>query len=130
MKVFDEGFGFGEKVNFVDENNVLIGFDMSQDCCEDFGWFVSEEVEPYSYRNDWSPGRKYSDDEMVPYRFVPDFIQDVDSGDLDEGGMVAFKLVADGKPDLYLHLYNSHNGYYSHGFTVSVGGQVIKDDYL
>ena len=29
-------------VNFVDENNTLIGYDMSQCCCEDADWFISE----------------------------------------------------------------------------------------
>jgi len=38
---------------------------------------------------------------------------------------VAFKLISADKV-LYLHLSNSHNGYYSHGFTVEVGGEVIR----
>jgi hypothetical protein len=62
---------------------------------------------------------------VADYRFDPDYFEDViparskyGSNVLDEGGMVRFRLVAEGKPDLYLHLFNSHNGYYSHGFNV------------
>ena len=48
---------------------------------------------------------------------------------LEEGGLVIFKLQSlptNPKSDLYLHLYNSHNGYYSHGFEMYVGGIPIK----
>lgn len=54
----------------------------------------------------------------------------MDSFDLDAGRMVAFKLTALGKPDLFLHLYNAHNGYYGHGFEVKHGGEVVEDDTL
>ena len=37
MKVFDRD----GKVNFVDENNVILGYDMNQNCCEDADWFIT-----------------------------------------------------------------------------------------
>jgi len=30
----------------------------------------------------------------------------------------------------YIHLYNFHNGYYSHGFELNVGGQIVQDGIL
>ena len=46
MKIFNklEKNGWGRKVNFVDENNVVLGYDMSQDCCERAGWFIAEYI--------------------------------------------------------------------------------------
>jgi len=40
MKVFDKG----GKVNFVDKNNVLVGYDMNSSCCEEFGWYIRDEI--------------------------------------------------------------------------------------
>ena len=35
MKIFEDNI----KVNFVDENNVFVGYDMRQSCCEQAGYF-------------------------------------------------------------------------------------------
>lgn len=123
MKVFEKG----NKVNFVDDNNVVVGYDTYQDCCEDAGWYIAEKIIPY----DWdktSTIPEYGD--VEPYCFDNGFFERVESGLLDMGKMVAFKLTAEGIPDIYLHLYNCHNGYYSHGFTVENNGKKIMDDYL
>ena len=29
-------FETGSKINFVDENNVFVGYDLSQNCCSDY----------------------------------------------------------------------------------------------
>ena len=115
MKIFDkEG-----KINFVDKNNVLVGFDMPAQCCEDFGWFISPIKEKVIKRI-------AKDFNLSNYAFNPDFFEEAKL-EGQEGGMVIFKLVNDGKA-LYLHLYNSHNGYYSHGFNMNVRGKTIKED--
>lgn len=43
MKVFEGGEPkeWRGKVNFVDKNNVLVGFDDDQNCCEQCGWFLN-----------------------------------------------------------------------------------------
>ena len=38
MKVFDRD----GKINFVDKNNVVLGYDMNQDCCENANWFKNK----------------------------------------------------------------------------------------
>lgn len=44
------------KVNFVDHNNVVLGFDNSQYCCECFGWFFSWELpKNIDYKGTWKP---------------------------------------------------------------------------
>jgi hypothetical protein len=129
MRIFDSAEGrFSHKaINFVDENNVLVGFDMSQDCCESFGWYI--RTEPTPYVRDLS-NTENSPPNIEAYNFDPEYCEEIESSSLDAGGEVVFRLTADNLPDLFLHLYNSHNGYYSHGFTVSIGGEVVKSDRL
>ena len=127
MKIFELEKGkWEEKVNFVDENNVLVGYDMAQDCCENAGWFLSL-TEDNEIKED-------AVDEVEGYCFDTEYFVNVDpkreEGDryscLEDGGMVRFRLLCQGKPDVYLHLYNAHNGYYGHGFTAEIGGQNWK----
>ena len=37
MKILE----IGEKINFIDENNVFVGYDLGQNCCENASWFIS-----------------------------------------------------------------------------------------
>ncbi len=112
----------GSKTNFVDENNVLVGFDTMQDCCEHARWWISESL---FYFDDIEGAQDY---DVAPYRFDPSAAEEhkpneEPGGDVD--AWIAFKMVAANRPNLYLHLANSHNGYYSHGFNVDVGGKTI-----
>lgn len=115
MKIFEKN----GKVNFVDENNVFVGFDYQQCCCEDFGWSISN-----------AEGVIYADDNGHDLRDFPDyyfdtdyFLEGDDPSDYDSGGWVKFRLVEEDGEDLFLMLYNIHNGYYSHGFGMEVGGE-------
>jgi hypothetical protein len=42
----------------------------------------------------------------------------------DEGGYAAFRIVADGKPDMFVVFENAHNGYYSHKFSYGKEGSL------
>jgi len=118
---------WSEKVNFVDDNDVFVGYDMGQCCCEYAGWYIAESVTPYDYNSDLSSA---TPPDVESYVFDKDYFEHVAEGDLDSGGMVVFKLIADNKPDLFLHIFNSHNGYYGHGFQVKHSGVIVKDDVL
>ncbi len=96
-----------------------------QDCCEDAGWFIAPRIIPYEYDVNSPPVPDVSS-----YNFDPDYFCEVESSDLDDGGQVAFKLVAEGLPDLYLQLYNSHNGYYTHGLEVKHNGETVRDSWI
>jgi hypothetical protein len=121
---------WGEKVNFVDTNNTLVGYDLSQNCCEHAGWYLS-----YDRRSD-SDNEKTLDRKIVePYVFDRDFFEEEGDGNkyhpaFENGGLVRFRLVADGLPDVYLHIFNSHNGYYGHGFTVEHSGAVVRESII
>ena len=136
MKMFIGEDDWSGKVNFIDDNNVLVGYDMSQDCCEWASWFILDHVaiEMPDESSMEIPG------DLEGYNFVPDFFKKIQSfGDeewssFDQGSMVVFKMVTgsylEPSKEKYLHIFNSHNGYYSHGFSISVGGETIEDGYL
>ena len=118
MKIFDKD----GKYNFVDENNVFVGYDNGQSCCENAGWFISTSV-----------GGKEIDEQKIDfenYTFDVDFFVEVDDAIFDNrfyfdaGGCVAFRIV-DNENELFLHLYNCHNGYYGHGFKMNNGEKEI-----
>ncbi len=118
------------KTNFVDENNVLIGWDTAQDCCEYAHWWISQ-VEANDPTADGGSGH-----DLAPYRFDPSAfaehsVEDAAEDDYsDVDRYIVFKMTAPNLPDLYLHLANAHNGYYSHGFNVDVGGKTIWEGSL
>lgn len=126
MKVFEKD----GKINFVDENNVFVGYDYSQDCCESFGYFISDKIldsipEKIENKNDF---------DLEDYIFDIDFIQENLLKGIDEGGSVTFKLqklwLNRGAADLYLCLFNSHNGYYGHGFTIDIEDKTFRTGTL
>jgi|19_taG_2_1085344.scaffolds.fasta_scaffold00262_10 hypothetical protein len=121
MKTFEKDY----KVNFVDDNNVLVGFDNGQCCCESFGWIISRKV-PVNTEDD------EGDYDTEGYNFDTSFFKEPDLGDeyMDCGGMVTFRLTKAGGDVLFLSLYNSHNGYYSHGFEMEVGGTTLHSGSL
>ena len=109
--------GFEDKVNFVDENNVFLGYDLTQDCCEYADWFISKETPKII------PKEPNQDEELLKdYKFVNTYIKhhDVDHEDkkLDERPttVVSFKIRNNVNDELYINLFNNHNGYYTHGF--------------
>ncbi len=120
-----------ESINFIDNNNVFVGFDEEQSCCEDVGWFIADKVTPfgsYCEADDIAEGFNRHQFDIKFFQEVED--EGADYPPLQDGGMVAFKLVCEGDRDLYLHLYNAHNGYYSHGFDMKQGETVIHEGLI
>jgi len=117
-------FEAGGKINFVDENNVFVGYDMDQDCCENAGWFVSKE-KPKTILE--SPDFNF--DEFV---FDKDFFEEsvLNREEVEDGGSVLFRLIGKDNSEAFLCLFNSHNGYYGHGFNMKLGGQEVHSGIL
>lgn len=105
------------RTNFIDENDVFLGWDDSRKCCEEFKDWISSDKEGDDLLN--------VPDTFEGYVFDTNYYNELDDVAY-SGGHVVFRLTKDGEQDLYLHLRNSHNGYYSHGFAVTVGGEVWK----
>jgi hypothetical protein len=125
MKIIDAtNSRWDSKVNFVDHLNTVVGYDTGQDCCEHAGWYISE-----TKRTDTDENTTIKNG-LDDYVFDRTFFEEVDSPDVEDGGMVRFRLTAGGKPDLFLHIFNSHNGHYGHGFTVEHSGTIVKRNHL
>lgn len=117
---------FPGKVNFIDSNNVILGYDLGQCCCEHAFWTVSEKQDGSDpiYTGDDSNVQEI---ELDRYVFDPHFHERTSD---DVGNEVAiFKLLSNNYgpelPDLFIRLENHQNGYYSHGF-IFRGAAVIE----
>lgn len=116
MKIFNTDKNYDSKVNFVDDNNVLVGYDTFQSCCEESGYYITENITDKIIEK-----QDESSLDLTVYVFDTEFFQELEDGDgYEEKNIVVFKLVAINKPTLYLHLFNCHNGYYSHGFEAKI----------
>jgi hypothetical protein len=127
-------FKTDSKTNFVDINDVLVGLDAYQSCCESFGHFFIKEIpeQPLhkvydSWTDEASSKDDYSPTNLEDLVFDPDFFQEQPDGD--GGGFAIFRLHS-GDDESFLVLYNHHNGYYGHGFTVTHKGTDLRDGCL
>ena len=125
ITIFDRTEKFPGKVNFIDDRNNLIGFDMESSCCEDFGWLI--EGTDLSNKKDGGVF-KLENYSFNKYSFKINRCND------DEGGEIIITLRGKKRksfiesvklPNLYLHIFNNHNGYYSHGFELSIDDEKI-----
>lgn len=127
MKILDDNKVWGSKVNFVDENNIVLGYDLSQKCCERAGWFIADEV-TLDYKE--HEGKRPT---LDGWNFDAEYYKRLDGCEPEEDGKwreIAVFRITNGDAEKFIHLFNSHNGYYSHGFELEVGGTKIKDEYL
>jgi len=110
MRIFESN----GKINFIDEEDVFVGYDYTQDCCEVFGYrFATEPLEcgeESTINEDTFP--------LDGYLFDKNFF--AECGDHDGGGSCSFRLRKDDS-EIFLTLYNHHNGYYGHGFAMTHG---------
>jgi hypothetical protein len=121
------------KVNFVDDNNVLVGYDFAGNCCENFGWYIYDKV---GHTNGEDPvfsdsiNEKALNESLKEWTFDTAFFDRLTNDkSYDEENIAVFRLV-NGDNELFLHLYNSHNGYYHHGFDFSKDGTIIHTGSL
>jgi len=133
MKIFDskEHDFWCKKVNFADDKNVMIGYDMSQHCCENADWFIADKVA------DVMPETLSQERDLEGYIFDKEFFKEItyiysegsDWNALYEGKMVVFRLI-NGDKEKFLHLFNCHNGYYGHGFEMKIGEDKVQEGSL
>lgn len=119
MKIFITNEGTdGESINFVDGNNVVVGFEYAQQCGECFGYIITPEL---------------TEEELAPYVFDTTYIEFPDPSVPDANdnydNRVQFRLTFKDK-EIFLTLTNWHNGYYSHGFTFTNGSTLISKGFF
>lgn len=110
------------KLNWVDSNNVFVGFSDYQSCCESYGGALYSSIDSdgklldidLESDNDWVFDTSFYTDYAIPAN-----VADI------EGNSAGFRLV-DGKGnEIFLVIWNEHNGYYAHGFEFCNGDTVI-----
>jgi hypothetical protein len=121
------------RVNFVDENNLVVGFDFTSSCCEDFGWLISTNLAPPAEcvvgLDDTAPV-DHVNKELEGWMFDPKFFLELkEDKKISEENYVVFRMINKNQ-ERYLHLYNKHNGYYSHGFEFMAGDKTIEQGWL
>lgn len=133
------------KINFIDQNDVLVGFDNQGGCCERFGYYYARNIADLTKLRDqirtrvnkhegyWSSSMGFEDAsvDLEVYSFDPGFFLH-DSADYngDSFDLAIFKLIDGQHNQLYLVLFNSQNGYYSHGFEFSNQGKITQQGTL
>lgn len=115
MKIFEKG----DKINFVDEDNVFVGYDLSQSCCENAGWFLS--------RNDNEcrnvDGLDVTVEDLTDFRIDGGYFKEIEMASNEDGNMAQFRMINVNNDDIiYIYFFNIHNGYYGHGFDANIGG--------
>lgn len=95
MKVFYGKGSWSGKVNFVDDNNVLVGYTNEDDCCARGGWFLATDQKAWLEKT-------FTEGEMdLPgWVFDTKYFEEIGlpNGD-NEGGAVQFRLARRG-PDV------------------------------
>lgn len=121
MRVFETNESYAEKVNFVDDNNVFVGFDMAQSCCESFGYFLTRSKPVPDVET--AEADKIEGTEFPGYNFDTTFNEGELYPDHDGGGSVTFRLTNEAGEEMFLTIYNHHNGYYGHGWDMRADGE-------
>jgi len=129
MKIFNKVGGFESKVNFVDENNVVLGYNLQQSCCEHADWFIaSRPNNKIPRRFSRSNNKKAPVPNLAGWLFDKTYFKECGQSD-NYDHMAIFRIVR-GKQKKYIHIFNCHNGYYSHGFEFKSANEIIKDGHL
>ena len=119
MRIFDQTAEWPTKVNFIDENNVVLGYSLEQDCCEHADWFIADEP-TFEIIDGTMPDLE---DWVFDIKYFREF-------DLEWGGGIAIFRIIRGDEEKFIHLFNVHNGYYAHGFDFSQGDKTIIEDSI
>ncbi len=115
-------FGTDDRVNFIDENNIFVGYELGYSCCEYADWYIGTEVQT-THTEELIKNRNNFD--LSSYKFDISYFEDLGDHNINDY-RVRFKLTG-GEEPLYLVLFNIQNGYYSHGFEFKNNDVLIKE---
>lgn len=132
MKIFESKKS--NKYNFVDKNNVLVGYDKNQICCEEAFWILTSsetlDMEKITLKEGGNR-TMYSEVLLNEFMFDTTYFTlkvqkvKVNFNLIDLHNYVSFKLINTTFQPIYLHLVNLHSGMYYHGFTCEINGERI-----
>jgi len=125
MKVFKSNENsYNESVNFVDDNDVFVGYESFQKCCEKTDWFIGHTIHMEHIEAIPDKDMQNSTD-MAEFQFDTSFFLEIECSQLKSGKMVVFRLTDRRNIERFLHIFNVHEGYV-HGLTVKHYGSVVK----
>jgi len=135
MKIFTkDNTCWDTKVNFVDENNVFLGYDLSQSCCEKAGWFISDSR---NLPKTWSDVERIFLIEENTEQDLSDFVFDTtvfeqhNPKECCDFSMIVLRIVnSDASQEKFIHIYNCHNRYYAHGFEMKKDDKIIQEGQI
>ena len=107
MRLFTSKDSFYNKLNLVDENDVFVGYDYSQDCCEHFGYRWETSCRTHLQEPDLN-GAVFTK-RHKKLESTDDYYDDCEC----EYG---FEIKLNNGNLIWFVIYNYHNGYYGHGF--------------
>lgn len=122
---------FSHSINFVDHRNRFIGFDLTSQCCEDFGWFITttKPTQEHLAKPEFLSGDSITDLDVFlqDYTFIEEPPVIHPAPNYDCGGSISHRiekleedLQTPKTKNAWIVLYNYHNGYYSHGWCSNV----------
>ena len=105
MKIFNktQKAGWSDKVNFVDENNVMLGYDDEGQCSEDFGWAILDTV---SDSAETIQENERGIIEMEGWTFDTSFFEKLPAEDNQDMSIAVFKITK-GSSEKFVHIYNA-----------------------
>lgn len=108
---------FAHSINFIDENDIFIGFDLTTQCCEDFGWFIKDNESVDDLIQQAESSDKSCEEDYSGWLFDLNYFKSdsFDTGTITSADAVVFRLKKENKSK-YLFLFNIGNGMYAHDF--------------
>lgn len=108
---------FAHSINFIDENDIFIGFDLRTQCCEDFGWFIKDNESVDDLIQQAESSGESCEEDYSGWLFDLNYFKSdsFDTGTITSADAVVFRLKKENKSK-YLFLFNIGNGMYAHDF--------------
>ncbi len=108
-----------DRINFVDKNNVLVGYEYESQCCEIFGYFISEDYEDEVFDIENCIDNTITDKSIINAMKDRGFVFEDNNIYQNKGKFhkVTYKVFnLTNKKQLVI--YNIHGGWYLHGFNL------------
>jgi len=107
-----------------EEDEYLILISNGQSCCENWGYFSSED----NFQK--FIGKEIKDVRLTDTALSQKLLEDNDCEYVDQGSIQFVDFVMTDGSVLQFAVYNSHNGYYGHSIIIAKNNEILIDDTL
>ena len=143
IKFFKDRNRSEDRINWVDSNNVFLGFENQGQCCSDTGFIyldsLNEDKKPIDIEFTDNNNFFFDPNFYLPYKkedfnlkkiiksIDPNFDKNIERGEWYDFYGAIFKII-NGSKEIYLLIYAYQNGYYAHGFKFCNNQTVLVED--